>query len=137
MSSIASSRLRQERKVFRKDHPMGWFAKPHKNVDGTNNLMKWKAGITGPEGVRLSFSHTAAPFSSLTRPRSPSPFSSPSRRRGKVGRTSLTWFSAQTTRPSRRRSPSRSSAFTRTSTLRARCASRSSAKRRDGSRRSL
>uniref|UniRef100_A0A8C5L8G7 UBC core domain-containing protein n=1 Tax=Jaculus jaculus TaxID=51337 RepID=A0A8C5L8G7_JACJA len=39
MSGIALSRLAQERKAWRKDHPFGFLAVPAKNPDGTMNLM--------------------------------------------------------------------------------------------------
>lgn len=48
MSSIATTRLAEERKNWRKDHPFGFFAKPSSTVvDGINtlNLLHWTAGI--------------------------------------------------------------------------------------------
>uniref|UniRef100_A0A2K6U5U4 SUMO-conjugating enzyme UBC9 n=1 Tax=Saimiri boliviensis boliviensis TaxID=39432 RepID=A0A2K6U5U4_SAIBB len=47
MSGIALSRLAQERKAWRKDHPSGFVAVPTKNPDGTMNLMNWKCAIPG------------------------------------------------------------------------------------------
>ena len=49
MSGIASGRLAEERKMLRKDPPAGFIAKPMKHEDGSLNLMKWEAGIPGPE----------------------------------------------------------------------------------------
>jgi hypothetical protein len=49
MSTIASGRLAEERKMLRKDPPPGFVAKPMKNEDGSLNLMVWEAGIPGPE----------------------------------------------------------------------------------------
>ncbi|AOA62480.1 SUMO-conjugating enzyme [Komagataella phaffii CBS 7435] len=47
MSSLCKSRLQEERKQWRKDHPFGFFAKPSKSPDGSLNLMYWTAGIPG------------------------------------------------------------------------------------------
>lgn len=85
MSGIALSRLAQERKAWRKDHPFvsyllrigcstlvfqhffklilnfaslifqGFVAVPTKNPDGTMNLMNWECAIPGKKGVILSF----------------------------------------------------------------------------------
>lgn len=81
MSGIALSRLSQERKAWRKDHPFvsgsltklpklflyeiailsnilcftwseqGFVAVPTKNADGTMNLMNWECAIPGKKGV--------------------------------------------------------------------------------------
>ena len=51
MTGIAQQRLMQERRAWRKDHPAGFWARPSKNADGSNNLMKWNAGIPGKEGT--------------------------------------------------------------------------------------
>uniref|UniRef100_A0A9J8AMB6 UBC core domain-containing protein n=1 Tax=Cyprinus carpio carpio TaxID=630221 RepID=A0A9J8AMB6_CYPCA len=50
MSGIALSRLSQERKAWRKDHPFGFVAVPTKNPDGTMNLMNWECAIPGKKG---------------------------------------------------------------------------------------
>lgn len=47
MSTAASQRLSSERKLWRKDHPYGFLAKPTKNDDGTLNLMTWQCTIPG------------------------------------------------------------------------------------------
>ena len=44
---IAKGRLSEERKAWRKDHPIGFFAKPMANGDGSTNMFKWTAGIPG------------------------------------------------------------------------------------------
>jgi ubiquitin-conjugating enzyme E2 I len=44
---IAKGRLSEERKAWRKDHPIGFYAKPHSNGDGSTNFFKWVAGIPG------------------------------------------------------------------------------------------
>lgn len=49
-NSLAQSRLREERKQWRKDKPFGFWARPVTNEDGSLNLMKWEAGIPGKEG---------------------------------------------------------------------------------------
>ncbi|KAJ8250870.1 hypothetical protein GJAV_G00214160 [Gymnothorax javanicus] len=51
MSGIALSRLAQERKAWRKDHPFGFVAVPTKNPDGTLNLMNWECAIPGKKGT--------------------------------------------------------------------------------------
>mmetsp|Transcript_2583 Transcript_2583/g.6314 ORF Transcript_2583/g.6314 Transcript_2583/m.6314 type:complete len:162 (-) Transcript_2583:459-944(-) len=50
MAGIARSRLSEERRSWRKDHPLGFFARLDTNPDGSQNLMKWKCGIPGKEG---------------------------------------------------------------------------------------
>ncbi|XP_047924022.1 SUMO-conjugating enzyme UBC9 isoform X1 [Anser cygnoides] len=52
MSGIALSRLAQERKAWRKDHPFGFVAVPTKNPDGTMNLMNWECAIPGKKGLK-------------------------------------------------------------------------------------
>jgi ubiquitin-conjugating enzyme E2 I len=46
-STIATNRLTEERKNWRKDHPPGFHARPEKREDNSFNLMKWEAGIPG------------------------------------------------------------------------------------------
>ncbi|KAG4305720.1 hypothetical protein PORY_000630 [Pneumocystis oryctolagi] len=41
------SRLQEERRLWRKDHPFGFYAKPNKLPDGTMDLMNWSVGIPG------------------------------------------------------------------------------------------
>lgn len=50
MAGIAKSRLQAERKQWRKDHPVGFFAKPDTS-SGTSNMMLWKCAIPGKEGT--------------------------------------------------------------------------------------
>ncbi len=50
MGDIATSRLAEERKNFRKDHPPGFYAKPMKKSDNSIDLMNWEVGIPGKEG---------------------------------------------------------------------------------------
>lgn len=50
-SSLAVSRLTEERKQWRKDHPFGFFAKPETAADGSLNLMVWQCGIPGKAGT--------------------------------------------------------------------------------------
>ncbi|KAI1315038.1 E2 SUMO-conjugating protein ubc9 [Mortierella claussenii] len=47
MSGICRSRLAEERKQWRKDHPFGFYARPDKKPDGTLDLMNWQVGIPG------------------------------------------------------------------------------------------
>ncbi|PVU88567.1 hypothetical protein BB561_005781 [Smittium simulii] len=49
MSGICKSRLMEERKQWRKDHPFGFFAKPKKEADGTLNLLEWE--VNRPFGI--------------------------------------------------------------------------------------
>jgi len=51
MSGIAIGRLTEERKNWKKDHPIGFYAKPAKKPDGSLNIMQWETGIPGKEGV--------------------------------------------------------------------------------------
>ncbi len=41
----------EERKAWRKDHPAGFWARPETKPDGSNDLLKWKAGIPGKDGT--------------------------------------------------------------------------------------
>lgn len=54
MSGIAIGRLTQERKNWRNDHPVGFYAKPTKKKDNSTNLMFWETGIPGKEGAPSS-----------------------------------------------------------------------------------
>ncbi|KAK7309181.1 hypothetical protein RJT34_05714 [Clitoria ternatea] len=51
MSSIARRRLTEERKLWRRDHPYGFVAKPDTLPDGTINLMVWNCIIPGKSGT--------------------------------------------------------------------------------------
>lgn len=50
MNDLCRSRLAQERKNWRKDHPFGFFARPTKAPDGSLDLQNWEAGIPGSIG---------------------------------------------------------------------------------------
>jgi len=41
MSGIAQARLAEERKLWRKDHPFGFVARPMTMPDGNLNLVSW------------------------------------------------------------------------------------------------
>ena len=65
MPGIAQGRLAEERKAWRKDHPIGFYARPSSKDDGSSDIMVWEAGIPGKEEtdwaggvykVRLEFS---------------------------------------------------------------------------------
>ncbi|PPD98182.1 hypothetical protein GOBAR_DD04814 [Gossypium barbadense] len=47
---IARSRLVEERKAWRKNHPHGFVAKPETRVDGSVDLMVWHCVIPGKKG---------------------------------------------------------------------------------------
>jgi ubiquitin-conjugating enzyme E2 I len=47
MSNICKARLMEERKLWRKDHPYGFYARPAKNADNSLDLLKWHVGIPG------------------------------------------------------------------------------------------
>ncbi|QIW98296.1 hypothetical protein AMS68_003814 [Peltaster fructicola] len=49
MSSLMLSRLQEERKSWRKDHPFGFVARPRKNATGVINLQEWECAIPGRE----------------------------------------------------------------------------------------
>ncbi|GKY93380.1 SUMO conjugating enzyme Hus5 [Mayamaea pseudoterrestris] len=49
-SAIAQGRLREERKLWRKDHPIGFFAKPITQNDNATSWI-WEAGIPGKKGT--------------------------------------------------------------------------------------
>lgn len=51
MSSTAQARLAEERKIWRKDHPVGFVAKPETRNDGSVDLFTWKCLIPGQEGT--------------------------------------------------------------------------------------
>ncbi|KAK4535263.1 hypothetical protein CDCA_CDCA04G1288 [Cyanidium caldarium] len=51
MSSLALTRLQQERKNWRRDRPFGFSAKPVVDADGQMNLMHWTCIIPGPPGT--------------------------------------------------------------------------------------
>jgi len=51
MAGIARSRLTEERRSWRKDHPLGFFARLDTKPDGAQELMRWKCGIPGKEGT--------------------------------------------------------------------------------------
>ena len=46
-AGISKGRLQEERKSWRKDHPIGFFAKPTAKGDGSTDLFQWTAGIPG------------------------------------------------------------------------------------------
>ncbi|XP_039023955.1 SUMO-conjugating enzyme SCE1-like [Hibiscus syriacus] len=48
---IARSRLAEERKAWRKNHPHGFVAKPETAPDGSVNMMVWQCVIPGKEGT--------------------------------------------------------------------------------------
>lgn len=64
MSGIAIARLGEERKNWRKDHPPGFYARPTKKPDNSQNLMCWETGIPGKsffvnlQILNLFLSHT-------------------------------------------------------------------------------
>mmetsp|Transcript_17275 Transcript_17275/g.42324 ORF Transcript_17275/g.42324 Transcript_17275/m.42324 type:complete len:160 (-) Transcript_17275:274-753(-) len=47
MSSLARKRLTTERREWRKSHPHGFYARPDKKDDGSQDLFKWVCGIPG------------------------------------------------------------------------------------------
>ncbi|KAI6005874.1 ubiquitin-conjugating enzyme 9 [Pisolithus albus] len=52
MVGICRTRLAEERKQWRKDHPSyGFYAKPVKSADGSMNLLEWEVGIPGKAGT--------------------------------------------------------------------------------------
>jgi len=62
---IARGRLVEERRAWRKDHPINFWARPTAKEDGSSNIFIWDAGVPGKEGtdwegglykVRMEFS---------------------------------------------------------------------------------
>ena len=51
MAGIATGRLTEERKSWRKDHPPGFFAKPMTKPDGSSDLFLWNCGVPGKAGT--------------------------------------------------------------------------------------
>nr|CAD7599727.1 unnamed protein product [Timema genevievae] len=51
MSGIAITRLAEERRAWRRDHPFGFVARPMKNSDGSLNLMNWECAIPGKKST--------------------------------------------------------------------------------------
>lgn len=51
MSDPCLDRLQQERRNWRKNHPLGFHAKPTKASDGSLNLFQWEMGIPGKKGT--------------------------------------------------------------------------------------
>jgi ubiquitin-protein ligase len=51
-SPLATNRLIEERKSWRKDHPFGFFARPV-----GDDLFRWECGIPGKQGVWHNNSH--------------------------------------------------------------------------------
>ncbi|KAL1626058.1 SUMO conjugating enzyme Hus5 [Diplodia seriata] len=47
--SLATTRLAEERKQWRKDHPFGFVARPMKNSQGVLDLRKWECAIPGKD----------------------------------------------------------------------------------------
>lgn len=50
MTGIARGRLMEERRQWRLDHPVGFYARPEKK-DGETNLMRWECGIPGKDST--------------------------------------------------------------------------------------
>ena len=55
----------QERKNWRRDHPVGFYARPVANSDGSSNLMKWESGIPGKEGTDWEGGNVTISFSTF------------------------------------------------------------------------
>jgi len=53
MAGIARVRLQEERKQWRLDHPVGFYARPSKE-NGVIQIMKWDCGIPGKDGTLWS-----------------------------------------------------------------------------------
>ncbi|GJQ14020.1 hypothetical protein GpartN1_g5811.t1 [Galdieria partita] len=49
-NSLALTRLQEEHRQFRKDHPHGFFARPF-DEDGKRNYFRWQCGIPGKKGT--------------------------------------------------------------------------------------
>nr|CAD7405796.1 unnamed protein product [Timema cristinae] len=51
MSGISTTRLAEERRAWRRDHPFGFVARPMKTSDGGLNLMNWECAIPGKKST--------------------------------------------------------------------------------------
>ncbi len=51
LDAVATGRLTQERKNWRKDKPFGFHARPAATEDGGVNLLHWKCIIPGKQGT--------------------------------------------------------------------------------------
>ncbi|GAB4818480.1 hypothetical protein N2152v2_005526 [Parachlorella kessleri] len=51
MTSVATTRLAEERKSWRKDHPLGFVAKPATKPDGSVDMFHWRCEVPGKEGT--------------------------------------------------------------------------------------
>ncbi|KAK8145847.1 E2 SUMO-conjugating protein ubc9 [Beauveria asiatica] len=47
--ALCQTRLQQERKLWRKDHPFGFYARPVRTKDGVLDLKKWECGVPGKD----------------------------------------------------------------------------------------
>ncbi|POS78840.1 ubiquitin-conjugating enzyme E [Diaporthe helianthi] len=47
--SLCMNRLQEERKLWRRDHPFGFYARPTRNSEGILDLKNWECGIPGKE----------------------------------------------------------------------------------------
>ncbi|KAF2479924.1 ubiquitin-conjugating enzyme/RWD-like protein [Neohortaea acidophila] len=49
--SLTQTRLQEERKAWRKDHPFGFVARPVKTANGGLDLKKWECAVPGKENT--------------------------------------------------------------------------------------
>ncbi|KAF1734392.1 SUMO-conjugating enzyme ubc9 [Beauveria bassiana D1-5] len=47
--ALCQTRLQQERKLWRKDHPFGFYARPVRTKEGVLDLKKWECGVPGKD----------------------------------------------------------------------------------------
>ena len=55
MAGIAEGRLREERRSWRKDHPIGFVARPRSKADGSTDLLNWDVVIPGKKDTMYAF----------------------------------------------------------------------------------
>ena len=48
---IAQQRLNEERRLWKKNRPFGFYARPAIDADGSVNILKWQCGIPGKKGT--------------------------------------------------------------------------------------
>ncbi|BFU22006.1 ubiquitin-conjugating enzyme family protein [Entamoeba histolytica HM-1:IMSS-B] len=51
MSGLAIQRLTEERRLWRREHPPGFIARPRTTKEGTPDLLTWDCGIPGAKGT--------------------------------------------------------------------------------------
>ena len=70
MTGMATKRLAEERKAWRQDHPVGFYARPTTKEDNSTNLLFWETGIPGKKGTDWEVRRPTSPGVRLRAPTS-------------------------------------------------------------------